>query len=136
MFSAEMVILFLRWGYTGYNMEYYIPLLMTVGAAVIFAVITMVATEVLGPKRSTAEKLTTYESGMPPFTTAQGRVSVKYYMVAVLFILFDIEVVFLYPWAVQFRTLGWMGLWAMLTFMVVLLGGYIYVWKKGAFEWR
>ncbi len=117
-------------------MEYYIPLIMTVAAAAAFAVITLIATEILGPKRPTAEKLTTYESGMPPFTTAQGRVSVKYYMVAVLFILFDIEVVFLYPWAVQFRTLGWMGIWTMFTFILILLVGYIYIWKKGALEWR
>lgn len=116
-------------------MENYIPLVLVIGAGIAFAVVTLVAKEILGPKRPNPEKQSTYESGMVPFTTAQGRVSVKYYMVAVLFILFDIEVVFLYPWAVQARQLGWFGVGEILIFMAILLAGYIYVIKKGALEW-
>ena len=116
-------------------MKFYIPLFMTVAAGTLFAVVTLVMKELLGPKNPNPEKLSTYESGMVPLTTAQGRVSVKYYMVAVLFILFDIEVVFLYPWAVQFRSLGLFGLIEMLVFMAILLVGYVYVVKKGALEW-
>ena len=117
-------------------MQYYIPLIMTVGAGALFAVVTLVMKELLGPKNPNPEKMSTYESGMVPVTTAQGRVSVKYYMAAVLFILFDIEVVFLYPWAVQFHELGMFGLIEMLIFMVILFAGYIYVIKKGALEWE
>lgn len=117
-------------------MENYIPLIMMVGAGTLFAIVTLVAVEIFGPKHPNPEKMSTYESGMVPFTTAQGRVSIKYYMVAVLFILFDIEVVFLYPWAVQFRSLGLFGLIEMLVFMVILFVGYIYIVKKGALEWE
>ncbi len=80
-------------------------------------------------------KLSTYESGMEPVRSAHERVSVKYYMVAMLFILFDIEVVFLYPWAVEFRKLGIAGFVEMLVFILILMIGYLYLWKKGALEW-
>ena len=82
-----------------------------------------------------AQKLSTYESGMPPVSSAHERFSVKFYLVAMLFILFDIEVVFMYPWAVSFRQLGGYALGAMLLFMVTLFVGYIYIVKKGALKW-
>jgi NADH-quinone oxidoreductase subunit A len=91
--------------------------------------------EWLGARRRTAEKETTYESGMQPVRTARERFSVKFYMTAVLFILFDIEIVFMYPWAVQFRELGMTGFVAMLLFIVLLFAGYIYVLRKGALKW-
>lgn len=93
----------------------------------------------LGPKRPTENKLTAYESGMDPVGTAQERFAVKFYMIAMLFILFDIEVVFMYPWAVQYKQLLSYGLFPfleMLTFIVILFVGYIYVYKKGGLDWE
>jgi len=81
------------------------------------------------------DKFTTYESGMDPIRTARERFSVKYYMVAVLFIIFDIEIVFMYPWAVTFRDLGLQGFIVMFVFVFILLVGFYYIWRKGALEW-
>jgi NADH-quinone oxidoreductase subunit A len=113
----------------------YIPILLILAIAVIFGVVAANMSWLLGPQRPNREKNTTYESGMEPVRGAHDRFSVKYYMVAVLFILFDIEVVFLYPWAVQYRALGLFGLVEMLVFIAVLLVGYLYILKKGALQW-
>ena len=109
--------------------------MIMVGVAVLFGVVIVKLNEWLGPHRPTAEKLSTYESGMEPIRSARERFSVKFYMVAVLFILFDIEVVFLYPWAVSFKELGLQGYISMVVFILVLLVGYLYIWRKGALEW-
>jgi NADH-quinone oxidoreductase subunit A len=108
---------------------------MMIGAGIAFALVMGKVNEYLGPRRASDEKYTTYESGMEPVRTARERFSVKYYMVAVLFILFDIEIVFLYPWAVSFRQLGFQGFVVMFVFIFVLLVGFFYVWRKGALEW-
>ena len=100
-----------------------------------FGVILSKASEWLGPKNPTEQKLSTYESGMDPIKGAHERFSVKFYLVAMLFIIFDIEVVFLYPWAVNLRQLGMFGFVEMLIFVAILMLGYLYVWKKGALEW-
>jgi len=113
----------------------YIPLIFMLIFGFGMAGIFMLFSEILGAKRSTKEKKTTYESGMQPFKTARDRYSVKFYLVAMLFILFDIEIVFMYPWAVQFRELGMTGFVAMLLFIVLLFAGYIYVLRKGALKW-
>src|SRR3982751_1959214 len=89
----------------------------------------------LGPKNPTAEKSAPYECGMPPVGDARERQSVKFYLVAMIFLLFDIEVAFLYPWAIAFRALGKTGFWQIVTFFALLSTGYIYVWRKGAFDW-
>jgi len=115
--------------------EDYIPIFLMLTTAVIFGVVMVKLNEWLGPKRPSEEKLSTYESGMEPVRNARERFSVKFYMVAVLFILFDIEVVFMYPWAVSFSSLGLVGLISMMTFIVILLVGYFYVWRIGALEW-
>ena len=115
--------------------EDYIPIILMLTTAVIFGVVMVKLNEWLGPKRPSEEKLSTYESGMEPVRNARERFSVKFYMVAVLFILFDIEVVFMYPWAVSFSSLGLVGLISMMTFIVILLVGYFYVWRIGALEW-
>ena len=96
----------------------------------------MFLSEWLGARRKTQEKQTTYESGMQPYKSSRERFSVKYYLVAMLFIIFDIEIVFMYPWAVSFVRLGSTGFLAMILFIVILLTGYIYVIKKGAIEWE
>ncbi len=103
--------------------------------AVVFAVVMSKASEWFGPKNPTETKLSTYESGMEPIRSAHERVSVKYYLVAMMFIIFDIEVVFLYPWAVNFKALGMFGLIEMFIFIAILMFGYLYIWKKGALEW-
>jgi NADH-quinone oxidoreductase subunit A len=90
---------------------------------------------VLGPRNPTPEKLAPYECGMPAVGDARERQSVKFYLVAMIFLLFDIEVAFLYPWAVALRELGWTGFIQIATFFVILLVGYIYVWRKGVLDW-
>lgn len=116
-------------------LENYIPIILMLTTAVVFGVVMVKLNEWLGPSRPSEEKLSTYESGMEPVRTARERFSVKFYMVSVLFILFDIEVVFMYPWAVSFDSLGLTGLVSMMTFILILLVGYFYVWRKGALEW-
>ena len=117
-------------------LQEYIPIGIMMVLAAVFGIVMSKASEWLGPKNPTEEKLSTYESGMEPIRTARERVSVKYYLVAMLFIIFDIEVVFLYPWAVNFRSLGRVGLIEMLIFIGILMLGYLYLWKKGALEWN
>ena len=116
-------------------LESYIPILMMITLGAAFALFMGKINEFLGPKRPNEEKLSTYESGMEPIHSARERFPVKFYMVAMLFIVFDIEVVFLYPWAVSFRQLGTAGFFTMATFIAVLLIGYYYILRKGALEW-
>ena len=116
-------------------LEQYIPIGILLIAGIIFGVVMSKLSQWLGPKNPTDQKLSTYESGMEPVRSARERVSVKYYMVAMLFIIFDIEVVFLYPWAVNFRQLGFAGFVEMLVFIAILMIGYLFIWKKGALKW-
>jgi len=113
----------------------YVPLMIMIVIGIIFGLTNIFAAEFLGPRKSTRAKLSTYESGMEPVETARERFTVKFYLVAMMFILFDIEIVFMYPWAVQMRELGGYGLAAMVLFMVLLFSGYLYVIKKGALRW-
>ncbi len=120
-------------------MQPYIQFLMLLGMAIIAGTTMIVASHFFGPRRPTDVKERPYESGMPPLGSAHERFSVKFYLVAVLFILFDIETVFLIPWAVIFLgnsavSTGFL-LIEMLVFMLVLFVGYVYVWKRGAFQW-
>lgn len=116
--------------------ETYIPLFFSILLALSFGIATLILTSFIGPKRPNKEKMIVYESGMDPVGTAHERFSVKYYMVAMLFVVFDIEVVFMYPWAVQFQVLGWFAFIEMVIFMLLLFVGYIYIVKKGALEWE
>jgi NADH-quinone oxidoreductase subunit A len=120
-------------------MQPYIPFLMLLGLAIVIALSMIVGSHFLGPRRPTEVKERPYESGMPPLGSAHERFSVKFYLVAVLFILFDIETVFLIPWATIFLSGGTVStgflLVEMLVFLVILFVGYIYVWKRGAFQW-
>jgi NADH-quinone oxidoreductase subunit A len=106
-----------------------------IGLGVAFAGGSVLASQFLGPSNPTPEKLAAYECGMPPVGDARERMSVKFYLVAMIFLLFDIEVAFLYPWAIAFRELGVRGYWQIVTFFGLLVTGYIYVWRKGAFDW-
>ncbi len=119
--------------------EQYIPIFLVIAVAVVFAAGTVFSSTIFGPQRPNAEKESTYESGMKPVGSTDERVSVKYYLVAMLFIIFDIEVIFVYPWAVQFKRmfaqLGASVFFSMLVFLIVLELGYLYVYKKGGFKW-
>jgi len=113
----------------------YLPILILVILAALFAGGSVLLSSLLGPRCPNPEKLSPYECGVEPVGTARERISVKFYLVAMLFIIFDMEIVFLYPWAVVFQQLRLFGLMAMGTFLLVLLVGYFYVWKKGGLEW-
>lgn len=114
----------------------YLPLLILIGLAAVLAVLVVVLGAIFGPRRPTERKAAPYESGMTPYGPGTRRMSVRYYLVAVLFILFDVEVVFFLPWAVVFKQLRLLGFIEMLIFIGILLVGYIYAWKKGALEWE
>ena len=101
-----------------------------------FGVVALIMSYVLGVKKPNPVKLAPYECGMNPIGTARDRFSVKFYLVAMLFLLFDIEAIFLFPWAVVYRDLKLFGFVEMLLFILVILAGYIYAWKKGALEWE
>ena len=117
-------------------MQPYIPFLMLFGLAVVVAATMIVGSHFLGPRRPTEVKERPYESGMPPLGTAHERFSVKFYLVAMLFIIFDIETIFLFPWAVSFRKLGLFGLVEMAVFIGLVFVAYVYVWKSGGLDWR
>lgn len=113
----------------------YLPIVIQMIVAIGFAVGTMFATHKLGPKRKTADKLTPFESGVEVIGNARTPISIKYFLVAILFVLFDVEVIFMYPWAVNFREMGVTGLVEMFIFMGTLLLGFIYILKKKALDW-
>lgn len=113
----------------------YIPVLLLIGFVIVIAIGMLVFSHLVSPRRPTPLKDSPYESGMPPLGGARQRFSVKFYLIAMLFIVFDIEVVFLIPWGVAFRRLGLTGLVAMAIFIVVLEVGHAYAWKRGALEW-
>ena len=113
----------------------YLPIIIQMLVAVGFAATTMFFTHRLEPKRKTQDKLTPFESGIEVIGNARTPISIKYFLVAILFVLFDVEVIFMYPWAVNFRQMGVNGLVEMFIFMATLLLGFIYVIKKGALDW-
>ncbi len=114
----------------------YLPIAILLVLATGLAVLVVIIGHLFGPRRPTKRKLAPYESGMTPFGPGTRRMPVRFYLVAVLFILFDIEVVFFLPWAVVFRRLGLFGLIEMAIFVFILVVGYVYAWKKGALEWE
>lgn len=114
----------------------YFPVLLMLVIAIVMAVAFVTLSSILGPKKYDKVKFDVYECGVDPFTSSTVRVSVKFYLVAILFLLFDLESAFLYPWAILFRSLGLFGFIEMVVFLGILLAGLIYVWKKGALEWQ
>ncbi len=117
-------------------LDNYLPILVLIVIAVAFAVGSIVLSRLIGQKKPSEVKLAPYECGMPPVGSARERLSIKFYIIAMLFIVFDIEAVFLYPWAVMFKRLGLFGFVEMGVFILILVVGYVYVWKKGALEWE
>jgi NADH-quinone oxidoreductase subunit A len=113
----------------------YLPILILMLAGAAFAVGSLLVGSLVRPSRPYHAKLTPYESGSPTFSDARAKFPMRYYIIAMLFVIFDIETVFLYPWAIVFNQLGLFGLVEMLLFIAILLVGYFYAWKKGALEW-
>ena len=116
-------------------MHGWLPILIMIGLGTGFAVVNIGLSKLVGPKNPTPEKLAPYECGMPPVGDARERHPVKFYLVAMIFLLFDIEVAFLYPWAMAIRELRWTGFIQLIVFFAILLAGYVYVWRKGVFNW-
>jgi NADH-quinone oxidoreductase subunit A len=114
----------------------YLPILVFLGLAIGLALVIVVASLLVARQRPDAEKLSAYECGFEPLSDARQRFDVRFYLVAILFIIFDLEVAFLFPWAVSLGNIGVFGFWSMMLFLGVLTVGFIYEWKKGALEWE
>jgi NADH-quinone oxidoreductase subunit A len=117
-------------------LENYLPILIFIVLGVLFGVAPMVAGFVLGPHRPDSDKNAPYECGFEAFEDSRMRFDVRYYLVAILFIIFDLEIAFLFPWAVVLDVVGMVGFLAMVVFLAVLVIGFVYEWKKGALEWE
>ena len=117
-------------------LDQYVPIAILFLVSTALAFVLILVGVIFGPRRHNPRKSMPYESGQVPFGQAQRRFPVQFYLIAVLFILFDVEIIFFYPWAVMFRALGLFGFIEMLIFIVILLVGYVYVWKKGGLEWE
>ncbi len=117
-------------------MSEYIPVLIMLFLAAATAAGMIVATSLIGPKKKFADKMEPFECGESPIVSSKQRFSVKFYLVALFFVIFDIEAVFVYPWAVLFKNLGWFGFVEMMIFIFILTIGLIYVWRRGALEWE
>jgi len=117
-------------------LDQYVPIAILFVVSAALAVALILIGTLFGPRRSNPRKSQPYESGVVPFGQAQRRFPVHFYLIAVLFILFDVEIIFLFPWAVMFKALGLFGLIEMVIFIAILVVGYVYIWKKGALEWE
>src|SRR6266542_1741085 len=117
------------------TMQGWLSILIMIALGAGFALISVILSSVLGPRKPTPEKSAPYECGMPAVGDARERQSVKFYLVAMIFLLFDIEIAFLYPYAMAVRDLRWVGYIQMLVFFLLLVAGYIYIWRKGALAW-
>jgi NADH-quinone oxidoreductase subunit A len=113
----------------------YVPILVFILVAIAFGIVTLLLARLIAPQRYGKVKLEPYECGIEPKTDARDRYSVRYYLVAMLFVIFDVETVFLYPWAVILDELAWFGLIEILVFLFILVVGYFYAWREGALEW-
>jgi NADH-quinone oxidoreductase subunit A len=116
-------------------LQSYLPIVVFIAVAVAIGAALLVAPFIVAYKQPDAEKLSAYECGFQAFDDARMKFDVRFYLVAILFIIFDLEVAFLFPWAVAFKSLGWFGFWSMMVFLGVLTIGFVYEWRKGALEW-
>ena len=118
------------------NLQQYFPVLLFIALGTVIGFALLAAGSLIGPNRPDAQKLSPYECGFETFGDARMKFDVRYYLVAILFIVFDLEVAFLFPWAIALREIGLFGLLAMAVFLGILVVGFIYEWKKGALEWE
>jgi len=114
----------------------YLPILIFLGIAIAIAGVAVVGSLIIAPQRPDTEKNSAYECGFEPFDDARHKFDVRFYLVAILFIIFDLEVAFLFPWAVSLGKIGVFGFWSMMVFLGILTIGFIYEWRKGALEWE
>lgn len=117
-------------------LENYLPILVFIGIGIAFGIGPIVMGAMLGPSRPNKAKLSPYECGFEAFEDARMHFDVRYYLVAILFIIFDLEIAFLFPWAIVMNEMGWFGFTAMMIFLGILVIGFIYEWKKGALQWE
>jgi len=113
----------------------YVPIFIFIAVIGVLLPVTLLAAKLVRPDNPSKTKLMPYECGIDPIDNARGRYTVRYYIIAILFVVFDVETIFLFPWAVKFKALGVFGFVEILIFLVILLVGYIWVWQKGALEW-
>ena len=117
-------------------LENYFPILIFIGVAIFIGIAALIMGWLLSKSRPYASKLSPYECGFPAFDNARMPFDVRFYLVAILFIVFDLETAFLFPWGVVLRKIHWAGFWAMMIFLGILVVGFIYEWKRGALEWE
>lgn len=117
-------------------LENYLPILVFLILGILFGIVPILAGYVLGPRRPDSAKLSPYECGFEAFEDSRMKFDVRFYLVAILFIIFDLEIAFLFPWSVVLKDIGLFGFWAMFVFLAILVIGFIYEWKKGALEWE
>ena len=113
----------------------YLPILIFLAVAIAFPVVAIVAAKLIRPSAPSAAKLEAYECGIRAASDSRGRYTVRFYIIAILFVIFDVETIFLYPWAVRYGSLGWFGVAEVVVFLMILIVGYIWAYKKGALEW-
>ena len=113
----------------------YIPIFIFLVVAILFPVVAIVAARLVRPSAPSAAKLEAYECGIKAASDSRGRYTVRFYIIAILFVIFDVETIFLFPWAVRYRELGWFGVSEVAVFLAILVVGYIWAYKKGALEW-
>jgi len=113
----------------------YIPILIFLVVAILFPIVTIVVAKLIRPSAPFATKLEAYECGIKAASDSRGRYTVRFYIIAILFVIFDVETIFLFPWAVRYRLMSWFGVWEVAVFLAILVVGYIWAYKKGALEW-
>lgn len=117
-------------------LQQYLPIVIIFGISILLAIIVMVMPKIFSTEKPNQDKLKSYECGFDPFNDARGKFDIRFYLVAILFIIFDLEVTYLIPWAISLSKIGLFGFWSMMFFLFVLTVGFIYEWKKGALDWE
>jgi NADH-quinone oxidoreductase subunit A len=113
----------------------YLPIFIFLAIAILFPTVTIIAARLIRPSAPSTTKLEAYECGIKAASDSRGRYTVRFYIIAILFVIFDVETIFLFPWAIRYKSLGWFGVAEMVVFLAILVVGYIWAYKKGALEW-
>ena len=113
----------------------YLPIFIFLAIAIAFPTVTILVAKLIRPSAPSLTKLEAYECGIKAASDSRGRYTVRFYIVAILFVIFDVETIFLFPWAIRYKSLGWFGVTEMVVFLAILIVGYIWAYKKGALEW-
>jgi NADH-quinone oxidoreductase subunit A len=113
----------------------YLPIFIFLAIAILFPTVTIIVARLIRPSAPSVVKLEAYECGIKAASDSRGRYTVRFYIIAILFVIFDVETIFLFPWAVRYKMLGWFGVVEVMVFLAILIVGYVWAWKKGALEW-